>query len=163
MRDPRWIAGVAWGEPRRGHPEGSVAAHVDEVLANVDAVAVDTRDRERMRLVALIHDSFKHEVDRSRQPTGENHHARIARRFAEQYVDDAEILDVIELHDEAYNAWAKGARGAKWEAAEARARRLIDRLGPTVHFYLRFYRADNATGSKSRAPLDWFERLLAER
>jgi hypothetical protein len=33
-------------------------------------------------------------------PTGENHHAMIARRFAERYVDDPKLLDVIELHDE---------------------------------------------------------------
>ena len=28
-------------------------------------------------------------------------HATLARRFAEGYVDDPEILDVVELHDEA--------------------------------------------------------------
>jgi hypothetical protein len=163
VSDPEWIAGASWGEPRSGHPEGSVAAHVAEVVANVDDVALDSSDRDRLRLVALVHDTFKHRVDQSRPPTGENHHARIARRFAERYTSDEELLEVIELHDEAYNAWVKGARGGKWDAAEARARRLLERLGPSRDFYLRFYRADNATGSKDQAPLEWFERLLDRR
>lgn len=161
VSDPEWQAGAAWGSPRPGHPEGSVSAHIEEVLVNVDGVALDEMDRERLRFVALIHDTFKHRVDRERPRQGENHHATIARRFAEQYTDDGELLEVIELHDEAFNAWAKGDRSDAWEPAEARARRLLDRLGPSTAFYVRFYRADNETGSKDQAPLEWFERLVA--
>ena len=131
------------------------------MLSNVDRVAQDPEDRARLRLVALIHDTFKNRVDRQRPRTGANHHAAIARRFAERYLDDQELLEVIELHDEAYNAWRQGARGGDWPAAEARARRLIERLGPSLGFYLRFYRADNASGDKDPAPLEWFERLAA--
>jgi hypothetical protein len=83
----------------------------------------------------------------------------IARRFAERFVDDPELLDVIELHDEAFNSWVKGERGGKWDAAEARAMRLLDRLGDSRDFYIRFYRTDNRTGSKDQAPLEWFENL----
>ncbi|HWE80217.1 MAG TPA: HD domain-containing protein [Gaiellaceae bacterium] len=157
--DPEWQRGASWGSPRPGHPEGTVSAHVEAVLANVDEEPLDSTDRGRLRLVALIHDTFKDRVDREQPPTGENHHAMIARRFAERFIEDPELLDVIELHDEAYNAWVKGDRGGKWDAAEARARRLLDRLGPSRDFYLRFYRADNRTGSKSDVPLEWFERL----
>jgi hypothetical protein len=84
----------------------------------------------------------------------------IARRFAERYIDDRELLDVIELHDEAYNSWVKGERGDNWPTAVERARALIDRLGASLDFYLRFYRADNATGSKNQAPLRWFESVI---
>jgi hypothetical protein len=69
------------------------------------------------------------------------------------------ILDVIELHDEAYNAWTRGHRSGKWDAAAARARRLVARLGDGVGLYERFYRADNQTGSKDQAPLRWFEQF----
>jgi HD domain len=159
LADREWQEGAAWGEPRPGHPEGEVAAHIEEVLRNVDGEALDPADRERLRFVALIHDTFKHRVDRTQPRSGENHHAMIARRFAEKYTDDRELLEVIELHDEAYNSWVKGERGGKWDAAEARAVRLLDRLGPTRDFYLRFYRADNRTGSKGQEPLEWFERI----
>jgi len=159
VSDLDWQAGAAWGAPRPGHPEGVVSAHIEEVLVNVDRVAVDETDRERLRFVALTHDAFKHRVDRDRPREGENHHATIARRFAERFSTDRELLEVIELHDEAFNAWVKGARGDNWEAAEARARRLLERLGPSTAFYVRFYRADNGTASKDQAPLEWFERL----
>jgi hypothetical protein len=147
------------GNGAPGHPEGAVAAHVEEVLADVDEEALGALDRQRLRFVALAHDTFKHRVDPDRPRVGENHHAVIARRFAERYTDDLELL---ELHDETFNAWVKGARGGKWDAAEARAHRLLDRLGPSRALYLRFYRADNRTGTKRSEPPDWFERL-AER
>ncbi len=163
LRDPDWIEGAAWGEPRPGHPEGAVAAHIIEVLANIDGLALDRQDRERLRLVALLHDTFKHRVDHDRPRTEANHHGMIARRFAERHLDDRELFDVIELHDEAYNAWVKGSRGEKWDTADARATRLIERLGLSLSFYLRFYRADNSTGSKAHTPLAWFEQCVERR
>jgi hypothetical protein len=159
--DPEWQEGAAWGMPRPGHPEGSVAAHIAEVLGNVEAEALDARDRERLRFVALVHDTFKHRVEGGRPRTGDNHHAVIARRFAERYTDDVELLELVELHDEAYNAWVKGRRGGNWPKAEARARRLLDRLGPSRSLYLRFYRADTHTGDKDPAPLAWFVQVAA--
>ena len=101
VADPAWQEGARWGEPRPGHPEGSVASHIAEVVTNVDRHAIDQDDRARLRLVALVHDTFKYQVDQSKPKSGDNHHAMLARRFAEGYVEDPELLDVIELHDEA--------------------------------------------------------------
>jgi RimJ/RimL family protein N-acetyltransferase len=159
--DPAWRAGVAWGEPRSGHPEGTVIAHVADVLANVERIALDPADRARLRLAAIVHDAFKGDVDRSRPKTGENHHAMRARRFAERYVDDADLLDVIELHDEAYLAWRRGVRNGEWPAAEGRARALLDRLGGRYPLYDRFYRADNETDGKTDEHRHWLAGLHA--
>lgn len=160
VADPAWIAGIESAAARRRRPLGAVAEHVAEVLARVDELALDPRDRERLRVVALVHDSFKHRVARGRARTGENHHGMIARSFAEKYVDDPAVLDVIELHESAYNAWLKGERGRDWAAAVARATGLLERLGPSFDLYLRFARADCAAGSRNDAPLDWFERVV---
>ncbi len=157
--DPAWRAGVEWGEPRSGHPEGTVIAHVADVLANVDRVAEGPADRERLRIATLVHDAFKSEVDRSLPKTGENHHGMRARRFAERYITDAELLDVIELHDEAYLAWRHGRRTGDWVEAEARARVLLDRLGESFAFFMRFYRADNETGGKTDEHRHWIAGL----
>ncbi len=157
--DPAWRAGVAWGEPRSGHPEGTVLAHVGDVLGNVDRVALDAADRERLRLAAIVHDAFKGDVDRSRPKTGENHHAMRARRFAERYLDDPDLLDVIELHDEAYLAWRGGHRDGDWAGAELRARALLDRLGGRDDLYMRFYQADNETDGKTDEHRHWFAGL----
>jgi len=158
-RDPVWLEGVEWGRPRHGHPEGAVKGHIAAVLDNVDGFYQDSPWRKQLRLIALIHDTFKHEVDMDRPRTGENHHAVRARRFAEQYVDDPAVLDVIELHDEAFNAWQLGSRDGKWDKAEARAGRLVERLGDTLTLYLNFYRCDNTTEGKEPDCLEWFRKL----
>ena len=157
--DPAWRAGVAWGEPRPGHPEGTVGAHLTDVLANVDRVALDADDRRRLRLVALVHDTFKGDVDRAQPKTGENHHAMRARRFAARYIDDEDLLDVIELHDDAYIAWRHGDRTGNWPEAERRARALAERLGSRLDLYLRFYQADNETDGKTSEHRHWFIAL----
>lgn len=162
VADPRWKAGITWGEPRSGHPEGQVGLHLAEVLQNIDALGLEPNLRRKLRLVALVHDTFKNEVDYSRPKTGPNHHATIARRFAGRYTDDEDVLEIVELHDEAYNSWALGSRRGDWSQAEARAQRLIDRLGARRDLYLAFYRADNAAGDKQAEPLLWFEKVLSK-
>ena len=88
--------------------------HIADVLANVERQATSPEERRALRLIALIHDTFKYRVDQSRPKTGPNHHAAIARAFAERYIDDPALLDIIELHDEAYNSWLAGARNGRW-------------------------------------------------
>ncbi len=136
-------------------------AHIADVLVNVEREARSPEERRRLRLVALLHDVCKFAVEQGRPRTGENHHAFRARRLAARYVADAQVLDVIELHDEAYNSWLAGKHSGRWEHAERRARRLLERLGPAVPLYLAFFRADNGTPGKSRDSLSWFERLAA--
>jgi len=162
MADPRWRAGVAWGEPRPGHPEGKVVFHIADVLHNLDTQDLPAEQRQTLRLVALLHDTFKYEVDPGRPPTGENHHAMRARRFAEHYIDDPALLDLIELHDEAFNSWRVGSRRHNWARAETRALALVSRLGASLPLYLHFYRADISTAGKPPEPLEWFMKLVQE-
>ena len=72
--DPEWRRGAAWGKPRPGHPEGAVAAHIADVLRNVEREARSPEERGRLRLAALIRDTFEYAVDASRPRMGENHH-----------------------------------------------------------------------------------------
>jgi hypothetical protein len=160
--DPDWIAGAEWGDPRPGHPEGAAKFHVAEVLANVDRYAVNPEDRRRLRIAAITHDTFKNQVDETKPRVGENHHGMLARRFAERYVDDTALLDIIELHDEAYNAYSTGVRREAWAEADARAAKLLERLGVGRELYLTFFRCDDETGTKDHDALDWFARKVAE-
>jgi hypothetical protein len=154
--DPAWQAGIRWGEPRFGHPEGSIADHIEEVLANVDRCAGDDAQRERLRVIALVHDTFKGDV---RFWTRD--HARLARRFAERFTDDAGVLQVTANHDDAYRAWRFGHRTGLWFVARWRVRRLLRRLGPHLELFRAFYRCDNETGDKKPDDRLWFEGLLA--
>jgi hypothetical protein len=161
--DAEWKKGAGWGKPRPGHSEGVVMYHIAEVLANVDRLATTHEERRTLRLIALIHDTFKFRVDQSKPRMGANHHAVIARRFAERYLDDLALLEIIELHDEAFNSWRVGALKGRWKEAEERASRLVERLGSSLPLYVCFYRADNATGSKEDDSLIWFEQFLRRR
>jgi len=154
--DSAWQAGARWGRPRRGHPEGTVEAHIADVLQNIDVFYGDSPLREKLRLIALLHDTFKYQVDTRLPRSGENHHAMRARRFAERYIEGRDVLDVIELHDEAYNAWQNGSRDGKWEKADRRAAALIERLGEVLPLYLAFFHCDNTTAGKQPDCLDWF-------
>src|SRR6478609_11746349 len=75
--------GLAWGTPRWGHPEGTVRAHVAAMFA---AIAAADPLRSDLRVLALIHDSFKQKLRPSEPWSPDNDHAVLARRFAERYL-----------------------------------------------------------------------------
>jgi len=161
--DPAWQQGVIWGKPRFGHLEGAVQFHIADVLANIDRQHPTPEERRILRLIALIHDTFKYRVNELKPKMGNNHHAHIARVFAEQYIDDPVILNLIELHDEAYNSWRLGAYKGRWEHAEERVNNLLARLGASLPLYVHFFLADSQTDSKDQAPVQWFTHLLESR
>jgi len=163
MEDPEWQTGAAWGMPREGHPEGQVIYHIEEVLNNIDKLGVLSEERTKLRFIGLIHDTFKHRVDITQPRVGSNNHAVIARKFAEKFTNDAAILDIIELHDEAFNAWRKGHETGKWDKAGERLRQLLDRVGSNIRLYYLFYTCDNETGDKDQECLRRFEKELGER
>jgi len=156
---PSWLKGIDHGQRRSGHPEGAVKFHIADVLFNVDRFYIDSPDRGRLRLIALVHDTFRYQTDSDRSHCGDNHHALIARRFAGLFISNCAILDVIELHDEAYNAWQCGNRDGRWDIVSRRAIALLDRLGSHLDLYLAFYRCDNATIGKEQNCYEWFEQF----
>jgi hypothetical protein len=161
--EPEWQEGITWGKPRRGHPEGDVGRHVADVLRNVEREATSPEERARLRLAALVHDTFKYRAPEASARVGSpRHHGSYAARFLARFIDDSELLEVVLWHDEAFAAWKNLERGNR-PRAEERARALIGRLGPALPLYLRFFRADNATKGKSPKAVDWFERLATVR
>lgn len=161
--DPAWQQGVVWGEPRTGHLEGPIMYHIADILANIDRQNPPPDIRRELRLIALIHDTFKYRVNEQKPKIGTNHHAYIARLFAEKYIHDPVLLNIIELHDEAYNSWRLGNYKNRWEHAEERIDNLLKRLGPSLPLYVRFFLADSQTASKDKRPVEWFLNLLRRK
>jgi hypothetical protein len=158
--EPEWREGVEWGQARRGHPEGAVKHHVAHVLANVEREATSPEERRRLRLAALVHDTFKYRAAEGSARVGsEGHHGSHAARFLERFVDDDELVSVVRWHDEAFAAWLGLVKRGDRRRAEERARGLVERLGPALPLYLRFFRADNATGGKRPESVEWFEAI----
>ncbi len=153
--------GMSWGRPRFGHPEGKVGLHVREVLDNVEHCAANETVREQLRLVAITHDTFKfQEFQLGRRV---KHHGLLAREFMERYLDDPALLDLIELHDEAFYCWRAANLEGQPEAAASRLDQLLETVGDNLPLYFDFYKCDTQTGDKIQAPLLWFEEVVISK
>jgi hypothetical protein len=159
-RDPEMRRGLAWGEPRAGHPEGPVGTHVSHLLEALERSGESGERRELLRFIVLVHDSFKSQVRERLPRVGENHHAMRARRFAERFIDDERVLATIELHDRPYALWRKMHRRGKVD--ERGFRRMMKRI-PDPELFLRFIELDASTEGKRPEPVEWFRDELVER
>jgi hypothetical protein len=158
--DPQLLAGLAWGKPRKGHPEGTVGAHVADLLATIDREDRTQKTRALLRFVALVHDSFKYRVHEWRPKTGGNHHAARARRFAERFTDDERVLATIQYHDGPYAIWRKMKRRGKLD--EKRFSRMVERV-PDPELFLLFIELDGSSEGKNPEPIRWFRDELHRR
>lgn len=158
--DPELLAGLAWGEPRHGHPEGSVGAHVRDLLEALDSADDAAEIRSLLRFVALVHDAFKYRVREWLPKTGPNHHAVRARRFAERYTEDERLLGTIEQHDRPYALWRKMRR--RGELDERGFEDMMSRV-PDPALFLRFIELDGSTEGKNPEPIRWFREELIRR
>ena len=159
-RQPELLEGLAWGEPRAGHPEGSVGTHVSHLLETLDASGETGDRRELLRFVALVHDAFKYKVRERLPRVGENHHAMRARRFAEGFTEDERLLATIELHDRPYALWRKLQRKDRLD--ERGFRRMMKRIADP-ELFMRFIELDGSTEGKRPEPIEWFREELVRR
>jgi hypothetical protein len=152
--------GLGWGEPRYGHPEGMVLYHVPDIFENIDSLMPPPpkNEREQLRLIALLHDSFKYAEHKGSPRDWSRHHGILARQFADQFVTDKTVLDIIELHDEAYYCWRLEALLHNPEKSAARFAQLLERIGDCLQLYYTFFKCDTRTGDKTQAPVKWFEK-----
>jgi len=157
LQDTDFLAGLFWGVPRFGHPEGEIYKHIKEVLQNIDCLDISAEDRKRLRIIAFVHDTFKYLEDKRRPRDWSKHHSIYARKFTERYTNDQILLDIIELHDEAYYSWRLQFLQKDIPSGTLRLNALLDRLGPSIQLYYLFFKCDTQTGDKNQAPLQWFE------
>ena len=158
--DAELLDGLAWGEPRTGHPEGSVAAHVDDLLETLDTWDEPYERRRSLRFISLVHDAFKDDVIERLPKMGRNHHADRARRFAERYTSDVDVLGTIQHHDRPYALWRKLRR--KGQLDERGFEKMLDEL-TDLDLFVRFVELDGSTEGKTRAPIDWLRGELELR
>jgi hypothetical protein len=158
--EPALLRGLAWGKPRRAHPEGRIGNHVADLIRGIERAGETGKRRAMLRFVALIHDSFKRDVIRWLPRTGENHHATRARRFAERFTDDERLLATIELHDRPYAIWRRMKRRGRLDQD-----RLDDVLArvPDHDLLMRFVEIDGASEAKDPEPIRWLREEMRRR
>lgn len=160
LQQEAFVQGLLWGKPRYGHPEGQIYKHVQEVFQNINKIDIHPEDRNRLRLITLVHDTFKYKEHKGTPRDWSRHHSILARKFLEKFCEDQIVLEITELHDEAYYCWRakhlyqKPMKGAK------RLKQLLNRLGENLQLYYLFFKCDTMTGDKNQAPLNWFESSI---
>lgn len=166
LDDAEFCRGLHWGVPRYGHPEGTIMAHIVEVNANIDRLPVDAETRRLLRIVCWVHDTFKHIEDKGSPRDWTKHHGVYARNFLARYVDDAQLLNLVEMHDDAYYAWRLAhlyhRLGESEERIQALRKALRKGLGDYWQLFYLFFKCDTSTGDKNPAPLVWFEETMED-
>jgi hypothetical protein len=150
--DPRILAGLAWGSPQPGHPEGRVGTHVAEMLRRIP---LDDPQRSDLRAITIVHDAAKVAVRREEAWSPDNDHAVLARRLAEAHTEDDRLLTTIELHDEAYWCWRRQ------DGVDASAQQVLARVTDAA-LLARFVELDASTEGKDLSFLWWFRRHTLE-
>jgi hypothetical protein len=102
VSDPRYLGNLDWGESRPGHREGTVRAHIEEIENNLEALRDRLSELDYWKLKILIHthDTFKAEAEPGVGITDPKSHASLARAFLECHCQDADLLAMVQYHDE---------------------------------------------------------------
>jgi len=161
LKSEAFLLGLDWGIPRYGHPEGKVLYHIWEVLENIHFIPnLKPLELERLRTVAFVHDTFKYKEDKVRPRNWMKHHAIYAKNFLAKYTSDKVLLDLVELHDEAYYIWRRIHLQKQPELGELQKQRLLKRLGEHLQLFYLFFKCDTQTGDKIQSPVVWFEQEM---
>ena len=71
------------------------------------------------------------------------------------------MLDIIELHDEAYHIWIQFAIKKNQENGQKRLENFLHKIGnSSIQLYYLFFKCDTQTGDKNQAPVKWFEENI---
>jgi len=157
---PEFQEGLHWGVPRYGHPEGEVYKHVREVLRNIDFWVEDASARSLLRLVAIVHDTFKFREAKGWPRDWNHHHSILAARFLEVRGEDATLIRLVAWHDEAYFIWRMMFPYQQPIQAQVRLAKLLELIQDEIQLYYVFFKCDTCTGDKNLAPLHWFEQQV---
>jgi hypothetical protein len=160
LADPRYQANLDWGEPRSGHPEGAVRAHIAEIECNLEALRrkLSEDDYWKLKILVHTHDSFKRDADRGVAITHPRSHASLARAFLAGFCSDDDLLAMVQFHDEPFALWRQvEVRGTcNQERLNALLRNIKD-----WNLFLAFNLIDGCTEGKSREPLRWLFGVVA--
>jgi len=128
VSDPRYQHNLDWGDPRPGHSEGTVRAHIVEIERNLEALRQKLSDAEYWKLKILIHthDSFKREAREGAPITDPESHASLARAFLASLCDDPDLRAMVQYHDEPFALWRQFS--AKGKFSEQRLARLLTEI-----------------------------------
>ena len=154
LADPRYLKNLDWGESREGHPEGTVRAHIAEIEQNLETLRpkLSEQDYWKLKLIIHTHDTFKGDAQPGVAINDPKSHASLARAFLADHCDDADLLAMVQYHDEPFAIYRQFETKGKYNLS-----RFNDLLGciRDWNVFLAFNIIDGCTDGKSREPLRW--------
>ncbi len=147
---------------RPGHPEGTIRAHIAELERNLAQLRAKLSETDYWRLKVLVHthDTFKAEAQPGASIAAPNSHASLARAFLAEFCDDADMLAMVQYHDEPFALWRQLT--LKGRLNEERLTTLLTSIRDW-NLFLAFNIIDGCTQGKQRDSLRWLFRVVAER
>lgn len=156
LADLRYQKNIEYGEPRSGHPEGKVKLHIAELETHLEALVshgISQDDYWKLKFLIHVHDAFKAEAKKGVSISDPRSHASLARTFAAEFIDDSDLLNMIQFHDAGYALWREFNHTGAYDIA--RFQTLLE----TIHdwdLFLTFSIIDGCTAGKDRSKLIWF-------
>jgi len=140
-----------------GHPEGKVKHHIADLEANLEGLKHRLPNKEdywKLKFLIHVHDTFKADASKAGVSTNDpRSHESLARVFASEFIDDTDMLNIIQYHDENYTLWKQYKTHGHYD--EQWLRHLLDTI-QDWDLYLTFTIIDGNTKGKDLEKLTWF-------
>ena len=157
IADPRYQKNIEYGEPRSGHPEGKVKYHIAELEENLEKLAAEDGISEeqvwKLKFLIHVHDTFKADAIPDTPILSPNSHASLAREFASEFIDDEDLLNMIQLHDVNFALWKQFAATGSYDVQR------FENLLATIqdwNLFLMFLIVDGSARGKDPDKIRWF-------
>jgi len=159
IADPRYQKNIEYGEPRSGHPEGKVKFHIAELEENLERLTsraspgISEEQYWKLKFLIHVHDTFKAESIPDSPILSPNSHSSLAKKFASEFTDDEDLLNMIQFHDLNFALWKQ------FVATGAYDLQRFDTLLESIQdwdLFLMFVIIDGSTPGKERSKLIWF-------
>jgi hypothetical protein len=156
IADPRYQENIEYGEPRSGHPEGRLKYHIAELEGSLEALkarGISAEQYWKLKFMIHVHDLFKREALSNVRILDPQSHASLAKQYAGKFIDDADLLNMIQFHDENYALWNQFRAGGVYDVER------FEKLLKTIQdwdLFLMFLIIDGSTKGKERSSLRWF-------
>jgi hypothetical protein len=152
VKSPFYAEGIKYGKPRRGHAEGTVAAHIDELNHNLEILDIGNAHYWKLKVLIAVHDTFKGVAKRDAAIMDPQSHASLAKDFLEEFTSDFDMLQITQYHDLGYAVYLNYMKNG--EINEKRMRSALDPI-TDIDLFLWFAIIDACTASKGREMITW--------
>ncbi|HEX2998117.1 MAG TPA: hypothetical protein VHP14_25050 [Anaerolineales bacterium] len=156
ISDPRYQKNIEYGEPRAGHPEGKVKYHIAELEENLEKLVLRGVSEEqywKLKFLIHVHDTFKADAIPDSPILSSDSHASLAKAFASEFIEDQDLLNMIQFHDENYALWKQFAGTGFYDV------RRFETLLETIQdwdLFLMFIIIDGCVKGKDPVKTGWF-------